>query len=371
MSNVYVGYSPNDFFYQTTKNVVTSDYHPTQQECKNIIENANIYPGNIAGLQLWLDATDSSTIISDINNFVTKWTDKTENKYQFTVNNSNDTGKNAESPKTNGPKINNMNTINFTVMSGNCGLYNDIIHFGNIYTIFVVGYSILPTDKLTTNTRLLNGSSSDNTLFFGGMDGKFATNVGDKTAWATNTKNSPSTSIESACIMAMTNDGTSTGLIPYLNRTKMTAKNGVTVPFNGLYIGNFNNAGINTSDYWNGVVGEILVYDNVLSISDHKKVEDYLAYKWNIVSSLPYLNKKDCTSYFGDNKIECIKSKICLNEQSVNQINSQDVEHNSAYAKNTDNSVEFQDTFLNTVNLSLGILFIVFVIFKIQSIAKK
>lgn len=91
----------------------------------------------------------------------------------------------------------------------------------------------------------------------------------------------------------------------------------------------------------------------------------------NIVSSLPYLNKKDCTSYFGDNKIECIKSKICLNEQSVNQINSQDVEHNSAYAKNTDNSVEFQDTFLNTVNLSLGILFIVFVIFKIQSIAKK
>jgi hypothetical protein len=77
-----------------------------------------------------------------------------------------------------------------------------------------------------------------------------------------------------------------------------------------------------------------------------------------------------CTAWFSDNSMNCIKREICKNQQNVNSINAVDASHNSIYAKNTDNSTEFQDTFLNTINLGIGILFIILMIFKIQSASK-
>ena len=82
------------------------------------------------------------------------------------------------------------------------------------------------------------------------------------------------------------------------------------------------------------------------------------------------LTKTDCTSYFGDHKLACIKNQIYINKENVDVLTSMDISHNSAYAKNSGNAEEFQDVFLNTVNVSIGILFIMFVIFKIQNIKK-
>ena len=82
------------------------------------------------------------------------------------------------------------------------------------------------------------------------------------------------------------------------------------------------------------------------------------------------LTKTDCTSYFGDHKLACIKNQIYINKENVDVLTSMDISHDSAYAKNSGNAEEFQDVFLNTVNLSIGILFIMFVIFKIQNIKK-
>jgi hypothetical protein len=82
------------------------------------------------------------------------------------------------------------------------------------------------------------------------------------------------------------------------------------------------------------------------------------------------LSGADCTSYFGDHKLSCIKNQIYKNKENVDLLNAMDISHNSAYAKNSGNAEEFQDVFLNTMNLSIGILFILFVIFKIQNIKK-
>ena len=82
------------------------------------------------------------------------------------------------------------------------------------------------------------------------------------------------------------------------------------------------------------------------------------------------LSGADCSSFFGDHKLACIKNQIYINKENVEILNSMDMSHNSAYAKNSGNAAEFQDVFLNTVNLSIGILFILFVIFKIQNIKK-
>jgi hypothetical protein len=78
-----------------------------------------------------------------------------------------------------------------------------------------------------------------------------------------------------------------------------------------------------------------------------------------------------CSAWFSDNSLNCIKRQICLNEKNVTSLNNVDTEHTTNYAKNTNNSLEFQDTFLNTINLGIGILFIIFSIFKIQSTGKK
>lgn len=82
------------------------------------------------------------------------------------------------------------------------------------------------------------------------------------------------------------------------------------------------------------------------------------------------LSGDDCKAFFGEHKLGCIQNNIYINKENVEILNSMDMSHNSAYAKNSGNAAEFQDVFLNTVNLSIGILFILFVIFKIQNIKR-
>jgi hypothetical protein len=89
--------------------------------------------------------------------------------------------------------------------------------------------------------------------------------------------------------------------------------------------------------------------------------------------SIPW-GDSSCSAWFSDNSLNCIKQQICLNKNNVSAINSVDASHNSTFGKNINNNEDFQNTFLNTINLGIGILFIIFVIFKIQStnkIAKK
>jgi hypothetical protein len=81
-------------------------------------------------------------------------------------------------------------------------------------------------------------------------------------------------------------------------------------------------------------------------------------------------NSNACTNYFDDNSLNCIKNAICNNKQNVNNINTIDNIHNSDYIQNENNEEDFKKTFLNTINLGIGILFIIFVITKMQSFDK-
>ena len=224
---------------------------------------------SIGTLLLWLDATDSSTITSSSGN-VTSWNDKSANGYNFITY--------GTSPKTGTISINSLNTIDFTANNGNSGLQNTTIPFGTSYTIFVVG----KTNNTNNFSRLFNGSNGDGMLFFGGYLGKFATFVGNNNSWNDTNANSPSTSITSTTVMSFTTNNTSTGLLPYINGIRMTAKNGSTGTFTGLYLGNWF-----SPQLWNGPVGEIIVYNSVLSSTDRQMVEGYLSWKWEKPTSLP------------------------------------------------------------------------------------
>jgi hypothetical protein len=80
--------------------------------------------------------------------------------------------------------------------------------------------------------------------------------------------------------------------------------------------------------------------------------------------------EEPCNTYFSDNKINCIKNSLCKNKETANQIQLLDSYDKFSNEKNKDTSEDLKNTILNTMNLSIGILFIVFVIYKLASFKK-
>jgi len=76
--------------------------------------------------------------------------------------------------------------------------------------------------------------------------------------------------------------------------------------------------------------------------------------------------EEPCKYWFSDNSLNCIKNEICKNKENVQKLNETDKIHNSNYGKNVDNNEDFRNTFINTINLSLGILFLFIVLAKVQ-----
>ena len=228
-------------------------------------------------LTLWLDASDTSTITSSSGN-VTQWNDKSGLGYHFIQATT------ANSPTTGNTTLNSRNMVNFTSSKY---MTNTTCPMGTNYTIFAVGYT-------SSNGwgRLLHGSATDDAFIYLGTGNgvtQYATFTGNGVGWNDTTTNSPATSVTSACIMELTNNGTSTGLIPYVNGTAQTAKNGTNAGFTGFVMGNYKySGGVSLgAQWWNGYVAEVLVYNSVLSTTDRQTVEGYLASKWGLQSSLP------------------------------------------------------------------------------------
>jgi len=73
---------------------------------------------------------------------------------------------------------------------------------------------------------------------------------------------------------------TGTTLSPYVNGSNQTALTATTVAATGFYVGG-------PSNYFNGSVSELLIYNNTLTTNQRSAVEGYLASKWGVKSSLP------------------------------------------------------------------------------------
>jgi hypothetical protein len=166
---------------------------------------------------------------------------------------------------------------------------NTTIPVSTNYTAFAVGYT-----SQTGYARILN-AIPEAYFFMGTGNGntQYASFAGYGT-WNDVATNSPATSITSLCMMEMTNNNTSSGLIPYVNGTALNAKNGSCTAFTGLDIGVEYNPSI--TQYWNGFIAEIIIYNSVLTTTQRQQVEGYLAWKWGIQSSLPVAHPYYSTS---------------------------------------------------------------------------
>jgi hypothetical protein len=226
-------------------------------------------PTSIAGLQLWLDAADSSTITGTSS--VTAWRDKSGNGYN--MNKTSDTF-----PVTGGA-INGLNTVRFATGSSikQSTLVNGAKNFywvGKIASANLDGYFffLMGADGAYNWHASIVGSGnpylypySVNTYVSPGLFNATASQYGGGTTAAVDTnfgvlKYPPDGSLTMISVAGITGDTYYQGL---------------------CYDRNIPNRG------WCGDLAEVIIFNQALSTTQHQQVEGYLAWKWGLQGSLP------------------------------------------------------------------------------------
>jgi len=267
----YFNFSNTSHQINSSLSDLFSNFHATDQNTvKYTLSYAKhtFFPHKISGLTLWLDATDLSTLTLDASGYVAAWEDKSEYKTKFlsqgnekpmvfynqyngwpslSFDGVNDSMK-AENVHMNGKPGTLVMMINQHQQNGDCVLLSK----GNdLWTLKNNGYF-----------SLLNGSSS---IFI----------TSQINAWDRN----------GLTYLMVTFDGT----------LLKAYQNGVFVAQKSINqaIGSDIDVFTLGSDYaktlfMNADLGELIVYDRVLSDSERSQVSEYLDFKWGITKGFAY-----------------------------------------------------------------------------------
>jgi len=249
-------------------------------------------PTDIAGLQVWLDGNDPNNGTLPVNGAtIGSWVDKvTGNLHTATPVNSANKAVYKGAGTVGGIK-NTLGTMYFN----NTPYKIPYTSFSPTYTIFSVFRvergllsSGLPMTPVTTNSccYVLSGGQ-ECCLYFGMMYDQFLTAVGvPPSTWYGMAVNTPATYIRSQWVIAtMQYSAATKTTTTFLNGITMTpkgpdatAQNSANA-WNDFYIGQ----SATSADYrLQGYIGEILIYNSVLSTVDRKKVESYLSLKYGL-----------------------------------------------------------------------------------------
>lgn len=250
---------------------------------------AGFTPLSISGCVGWFDAAATATI-SHSSNAVTQWNDKSASGFNLTPLTV------PQRPLTNTNTQNGLNVITYDGSNDELNLNGPAL-FKN-----VPGWSMFAVAKTTTNSSVnaqnivtvqtngtvtraaltvRNGNPNSAELFSTArrQDGDSATNVGlggsaVGTAWfytsfigdfATTTGTLYKNGSQIATTGAWCSSGNS-------SNTNSAA----------LCIGAFDGGSASPSAYWQGDIGEVILYNSALSSGDRVLVETYLANKWGL-----------------------------------------------------------------------------------------
>lgn len=258
-------------------------------------------PKSIAGLLAWYDASDASTITTSTG--VSAWADKSGNGYTLRQS----TGNNQ--PATGTRTIGGKNVLDF---DGS----NDVLSLGSsppeylldlatsrALTVFAVTASDLPDNVRRLVSLQRTGKNSNDTGFFlarhiaGPGTVEIAVGGGDSTSNDQLDRNhitgftdaSSGVEIYAASVSAADNAATI-----HKNGTlqSLTVRYGTMQPSGFLGFGSGNHtldigttrgsANLLDAAYWDGVVGEILIYTRRLADAERSMVERSLGRKWGI-----------------------------------------------------------------------------------------
>lgn len=247
----------------------------------------------VSGYKVWLDATDSSKITASSGS-VSQWTDGSANAYAFTQATS------SYQPTTGTRSINGLNALDFDGTSD--WLYSTaaistwkFLH-STQSTIFIVMQSdisnaytcVISTEAGSTSRVGFNLPLQSNAIIDAICDkgtagsGVYDANSGisyNTSAMYATYKSDPANGTAANRIQISKNAG-SYGGGNTLSNSPSTAdsENSLTI---GCNLDLFNGTRYPGS-WFNGLIGEILIYDSALSSGDITSVQSYLATKWGL-----------------------------------------------------------------------------------------
>ena len=240
-------------------------------------------PSELTNLAIWLDAQDETTITKDASNLVSQWSDKSSNNRNVIQD-------------TNTAKPNYDTTTKSLVFNGSHFLTGgDILNILQLETVFFivckrnseVGYLLAKSVATAANNRYGLGNY-DNTTQFGSI---FVPNSGNA-GGTTTTANVP---FNASQIVSVSYSKINSAHKILLNAS--LANSAVISDWTGdinsnyrFLIGAYNNISDSSQiSYLSGNINEILCVQSPSAIleDDIKKIEGYLAHKWNLTANLP------------------------------------------------------------------------------------
>jgi hypothetical protein len=225
------------------------------------------------GVALWLDASDSSTIILSGSN-VTTWKDKSGNGNDATASSI--------------PTLSTINSIQAMNMTNGPYFTGPVSITTSTMTCFAVANTTRALPNTIRDQRLVS-------LVSAGNDGdKIDSAIGLYNSSSANTsaigtyRNSlygPAVAISSNSpfIAVSQYDGTNVSL--WRNGTAgnpVTSTGSFAITKYGI-----GNQATPTTEYWEGTIGEVIVLNIALTDAQRQQIEGYLAWKWGINGSLP------------------------------------------------------------------------------------
>lgn len=218
-------------------------------------------PSDIPGLVLWIDPTDSLTYTLS-GSTITSITDKaSSNSFSNTIGS---------------PLLwsNAFNTKDVMYFTNNSVLANNTLSFpNNAYSLFAVTYL---SNQDGSYKRALNGIP-DSTYFLGVSGSNIATFTGNGSSWNdVNANTPPYTNLHKLRIINTEVDSGGT-LTPTVNTLLQDTKTGTTGSISEFQIG-----GSSGGQYWDGAIGDVLVYNSTLTTANKSTLTSYLATKYAI-----------------------------------------------------------------------------------------
>ena len=238
--------------------------------------SATVTPFNlriISGLNLWIDALDSTSFTTSSGN-LTQIKDKSDNNYTLTPTSA--AFQYVNTFNTNYPSF-------FGVATGGNGVLGSIGSFtlSNPSTLFAVFQNTGLNSGTSTFPYLFNITSATNRAYAYCYNqtttpGLMRVSAGSGSTDAETTVNTTTTQVFS---MEMGASSTRT----YQNGTLATTS-AIT---GGSLTSTITIGGHITSNAWTGHIAEVIIYNAALTFTQRQQIEGYLAWKWRLYSSLP------------------------------------------------------------------------------------
>ena len=235
----------------------------------NLTNNLSRFPSEIPGLNLWLDASDSSTVITN-GNAVTRWNDKSGSNNSATQ----------------------VTSLNQPTYSNTFINFNGTNSFLNVNLDFLTGathnsFIVLRNFNFTNIYGALTSALSNRSLHVGFASGsQYRINY-----WA-NDFQPPITSNYRANQINLLN-------FQWVNNTSKSAFANAVLEgtsnqpgiigtmAGGGSIGGVVTQGTQPQTFLSAYIYEIMIYTGILTVAQRQQIEAYLVYKWNLQSFLP------------------------------------------------------------------------------------